>query len=248
MNNKKRPSYVKAYQSWSTLFFTELISVPLTPVFAILRIHPNVITVLSLLLGLSTGVFFAFGYWITGAVVFELSFFCDNIDGKIARYRNLTSQFGTKLDSVADAVRKPSSLAGIMIFFLLHKQPVFATLIVLVLVAHVAVHKLFVLFKVGEYDLEFPEFHRKTIRRISPRWLCLYTFFDEQFIEFFVFPLIAGIIGIPDGAIWFFYGAILVTLLGLLKLIILINHRNKGRYEQVYQDWTGTKGNLDKIQ
>lgn len=248
MSDKKRPSYVKAYQSWSTLFFTEIISIPLTPVCGRLKISPNLITFFSLLLGLSTGIFFALGYWITGAVVFELAFFCDNIDGKIARFRGLTSKFGAKLDVFADDVRKPSSLAGIMIFFLLHKQPVFAILIVFVLIAHVAVHKLFVVFKVGEYDLEFPEFHRKIIRRISPKLLCLYTFFDEQFLEFFIFPLIAGIIGLPGGAVWFFYGAISVTFLGLLKLIILINHRNKGRYEQVYQDWTGTKGNLDKVQ
>ena len=168
MGDKKRPSYVKAYQSWSTLFFTEIISVPLTPLCGRLKISPNLITFLSLLLGLSTGVFFALGHWITGAVIFEISFFCDNLDGKIARFRGLTSKFGAKLDVFADGVRKPSSLTGITIFFLLHKQPIFAMLTVLVLVANVAIHKLFVIFKVGEYDLEFPEFH--CLKRARHKW------------------------------------------------------------------------------
>ncbi len=58
--------------------------------------------------------------------------------------------------------------------------------------------------------------------------------------------VIAVIVGLPEAAMWFLYGAGVVTVLSLGKLCILWNHRLKGRYEQARQDWTATKGNLDK--
>ncbi len=245
MKEKSRPVYVKAYQPWNMLI-PEIISIPLAPVLAALKVHPNLITFLSLLAGLVNGVFFARGQWIWGAVFFEFSFFCDNIDGKVARLREISSEFGGKLDNMADAVRKPSAFLGIAIFFYINSGMLLAILTAVVLVVHVVVHKLYGKAGVLAFDLEFPNFHRKVVRRFIPRSLALYTFDDEQLMEFVIFPLIGGLIGLPEGGVWFFYGMIAGTLLSLGKLCILLNHRRKGRYEQVYQDWPGTKGMLDK--
>ena len=158
----------------------------------------------------------------------------------------MTSEFGAKLDVFADGFKKPSCFLGITIYFLRNDLLLAAILTCLAFAVHVGTHKLYLFFKVTEYDLEFPDFHRNVVRKFIPRSLCLYTFFEEQFFEFMVFPLVAGIIGLPDGAVWFLYGAAFVAILGMTKLAILVNHRRKGHYDQVYQDWAGTGGNLDK--
>lgn len=245
MSDKKKPQYTKAYEPLVNLVFNEPIAIPLTPIMKAMRVHPNIITLLSLLTGLLSGIVFAMGYWIWAALIFHFTCFCDCLDGKVARYCGLTSEFGAKLDGVADSSRKPSSFLGVGIYFFINGQKLFAILTIVVLCVHLVTHKLYGIVGVLEYDLEFPTFHRKVLRRFAPRMLALYTFFEEQFIVFTVFPLIAAAIGLPKGAIWFFYGAVIVTFLSLGKLMILWNYRRKGRYELVHQDWAGTKGKLD---
>jgi len=246
MYNKPKRSYIKAYEPWSTIFVTDILAIPLTPLLAALGISPNVITIASLISGVCSGIAFGFGHWFWGALIFEFAFLMDCLDGKVARYRGMTSEFGAKLDVLADYIKKPAGFLGIAIYFFLNNQVVFSILAVAAMVIHVGIHKLYVIAGVSEYDLEFPKFHRKVIRRIVPRLLNLYNFFDEQFIEFGVFPLIGGIIGMPRGGEWFLYGAAFVACLGLLKLVNSLNYRRKGRYDEIYQDWAGTKGNLDK--
>jgi len=246
MSKITRPRYTKAYEAWSTLFVTEMISVPITPVLAALKINPNLITILSLLTGLMTSFFFARG-WIAGAIAFELACLFDNIDGKVARMRSMTSELGVKLEYIADEIRKPSAFIGIMFFFYLQQRPLFVILTVAFFIVHFGLHKLFNLAGVSEYDLEFPNFHRKICRKIAPRLLNLHNFFDEQFLEFVIFPLIVGIIGPPKSAAWFFYGAALVTCFGLLKMVNSLMYRRRGRYDEIYQNWNETKGNLDKV-
>ena len=246
MIDKSKPAYVKPYRPWCDLFFADPLADPLTPVMAAMRVHPNVITTGSLFAGLASGVLFAMGYWLWGALVFQFSCFCDGLDGKVARLRQMTSEFGARLDVWADSARKPSSFMGLAIYFYIHEQLSFVILTVVALIVHVVVHKLYGIVGVQEYDLEFPNFHKKVVRRFAPKILTLYTFFEEQFIEFVVFPLIAVVAGLPKGGVWFFYGAGIVTVLGLGKLFLLWNHRRKGRYKEVYQDWVGTQGKLDK--
>jgi len=245
MSSKAKPPYIKAYEPWSTIFVTDIFAIPLTPLLASLGISPNTITIVSLISGLCSGVAFGFGHWFWGAVVFELAFLMDCLDGKIARLRNMASQLGQKLDFIADSTRKPSAFIGIAFFFYFNHQLPLVMLTIVAFVVHFAIHKLFSLAGVSEYDLEFPVFLRRVVRRFVPRLLNLYNFFDEQFIEFVVFPLIVGIIGVPKGGIFFCYGVGVVTGLGLLKLVNSLYYRSKGRYDEIYQDWAGTGGGLD---
>lgn len=246
MIKKSERVYIKVFGPWCTVFFTDPLAIPIARILASLRVHPNAITSVSLLAGLASGVFFAVGYWFWGAVVFQFSFLTDCLDGKVARLRQMTSEFGAKLDVWADSTRKPSSFIGIGIFFYLNDQHLMAYLTVMACIVHFATHKIYGMVGVSEYDLEFPEFHRRVVRRMAPRILALYTFFDEQFIQFVLFPLVAVIIGGREGKVWFLWGSLIITTLTFLKLVILWNHKREGRYEEVYQDWAGTKGNLDK--
>jgi phosphatidylglycerophosphate synthase len=246
IKNKQRLSYIKAYEPWSVVFFVDPLVIPLVPILAALRVSPNLITAGVLLTGLSAGVFFALGHWFWGALIFLFSHFLDSIDGKVARLRGLTSEFGAKLDNFADFVRKPSCFLGITVYFYLNGSVIFALLTIAVFIAHVAVHKLYGFLGVSHCDLEFPDFHRKVVRRFVPRTLALYTYFEEFQLLFVVCPLLAHFAGIPRGGVWFLWGGLIITTLTFLKLVVLWNHRRKGRYEQVYQNWAGTKGNLDK--
>ena len=71
------------------------------------RVTPNQITFLSLVFGLLSAGFYAFGgsdalLW--GAVFLYGKVFLDNIDGSLARVRGTSSRFGRFLDSLADFI------------------------------------------------------------------------------------------------------------------------------------------------
>lgn len=246
MFKKKVANYIKAYDPWSAVIFIDPVAIHLVRLLAVMRIHPNIITLLSFVSGILSGLSFAMGRWHWGSGLFLATFFFDAIDGKLARFCNLTSDFGVKFDVLVDYTRKPLCFLGMIIFFYFQEQLAFSIFTFLLLVIHFIIHKLYILLNINHCDLEFPNFHRKTVRKTFPRIVALYTFFDEQFIMFIISPLVAGLIGLPKGEVWFLWGAAVAIGLCFLKLLIVLNHRRKGRYELVHQDWLGTKGNLDK--
>jgi CDP-diacylglycerol--serine O-phosphatidyltransferase len=65
---------------------------------------PNLVTVLSICVGLS-GVRFAFeGRFVTAVTMVLFAAFLDGIDGRLARLMKATSKFGAQMDSLADIV------------------------------------------------------------------------------------------------------------------------------------------------
>ena len=84
--------------------------------FLRLRCSPNVITALSLMVGLLGAACFAMGsYWqgIVGAVLFQFAVILDCCDGEVARLTFAESRFGQTLDIVADNVVHMAIFAGI---------------------------------------------------------------------------------------------------------------------------------------
>lgn len=82
-----------------------LISGPITPIVAATPVTPNQLTWLSLAAGLCAAAMIAVGgtgWQVGGAVLLVVSYVLDNIDGEIARLKNLTSRFGAILDTLAD--------------------------------------------------------------------------------------------------------------------------------------------------
>jgi len=246
MQNKHKIGYIKAYDAWRTIFITDPLAMPLARLFAALHANPNVITLISIVLGFVPGILFAYGHWIWAPIIFESAFLLDCVDGKVARLRQMSSEFGARLDALGELPRKPCTFIGIGFYLYLNSQPLLVGLTVAAIILHYGIHKLYVLFGISQYDMEFPQFHRNVVRRIVPRSLNLYNWFDEEFLEFEFFPLIGGLSGLPAGGIWFFIGAAVVAILGLVKMAISVNHKRKGQYQQVFQDWAGTKGNLEK--
>jgi CDP-diacylglycerol--serine O-phosphatidyltransferase len=68
----------------------------------IYRLFPSIITVIALCVGL-TSIRYAFDYkWENSLVLLIIAAFLDGMDGRIARYLQVTSDFGAQLDSLAD--------------------------------------------------------------------------------------------------------------------------------------------------
>ena len=102
---------------WFTVLLTDPVAVPLTTFLAKRRLlTPNQVTIISLVLGLSVGVFFATGErWglIAGGIAFYLAFVTDCVDGKLARATGITSDKGQALDALADGGRRASASFGL---------------------------------------------------------------------------------------------------------------------------------------
>ena len=94
------------YGMSSWVFLTKQFVYKLTWLFAnYTSSTPNQITIISFLFGLLAAYFFLQGTWINlifGALLYEISFLLDYVDGRIARLKNLKSTFGAYLDIMTD--------------------------------------------------------------------------------------------------------------------------------------------------
>ncbi len=81
------------------------LSCRLTRVLVKTPVTPNQVTSLSLTLGLACAACFAlggYGLQLAGALLLVASYTLDNCDGEIARLKGMSSEFGAKLDDMAD--------------------------------------------------------------------------------------------------------------------------------------------------
>ncbi len=67
-------------------------------------VHPNGVTLLSLLPGLAAALFAGLGMWLWALLAFALNRILDGLDGLIARGRGLQSDFGGYMDIMIDFV------------------------------------------------------------------------------------------------------------------------------------------------
>lgn len=121
---------------WWTVLIVDPVAIPLTRVLAKRRwMTPDEVTIVSLILGLLTGLFFAVGdRWalITGGVVYYASFVLDCVDGKLARSLNISSERGHALDQMSDSARRASAAVGIVTYLVYSAEAVQLHEIVLV--------------------------------------------------------------------------------------------------------------------
>lgn len=69
-----------------------------------LKLTPNNVTILALLLGISTSIFLYFDMQIIAVTLLWVSGYLDAVDGAMARRSNSSSSFGTLLDIVSDRI------------------------------------------------------------------------------------------------------------------------------------------------
>ena len=83
------------------------------------ELKPTTVTVASLLLGVASAYIFSRGepFFILAAVVFQLSFLLDCIDGRLARLRGLASRAGALLDGLVNVIVFGANVLGLMVAF-----------------------------------------------------------------------------------------------------------------------------------
>ena len=95
----------------STDFFTKYVYPPLVWLMvrplARWRVHPNIVTLVSIVLTLASVPLFALGYWITGFVCSYAMSVLDSVDGKLARLTFRSSRLGNWLDHGLDIIHPP---------------------------------------------------------------------------------------------------------------------------------------------
>ena len=91
----------KDTEEWLDVYFTR----PIGLVFAIfwnkLGVHPNVITILSIFLGVGAGIMFGYTdlmHNILGVLLLMFANFCDSTDGQMARLTGKKTLLGRVLD------------------------------------------------------------------------------------------------------------------------------------------------------
>ena len=107
---------LKARDAVWTVTAIDPIAVPLVRVAARFRaVTPNRLTVASALVAILAGVAFALGELVAGALIYQLSFLLDCMDGKLAKQRQLTNPLGGWFDVIGDTVRLIACSIGLII-------------------------------------------------------------------------------------------------------------------------------------
>ena len=109
---------VKATDSTFTTFLVTPYSKRIARWAAGYGVAPTTVTVGSIVLGLVAAVLFGVGdrvALVAGAVVLQLAFVADCVDGQLARYSGRTSAFGAWLDAIGDRFKEYAVYAGLAV-------------------------------------------------------------------------------------------------------------------------------------
>ena len=82
-----------------------------------LRIHPNVLTFVGVLINVAAAWALALGRFVTAGVIMVVANIFDFIDGKVARERNIETLFGGFWDSVLDRFSDISLFIGLIYLY-----------------------------------------------------------------------------------------------------------------------------------
>jgi phosphatidylglycerophosphate synthase len=84
---------------------------------AYLKINPNILTVIGVLINVACGVLFGFGYFFWAGIVLLVANLFDMLDGNVARLTGNVTRFGAFLDSSLDRLSDMVLFVGIMVFY-----------------------------------------------------------------------------------------------------------------------------------
>jgi CDP-diacylglycerol--glycerol-3-phosphate 3-phosphatidyltransferase len=98
------------------LFFGKIINA-IVWVLSQLRIHPNVLTFIGLLINILAAFMFAAGSFRWGGVIVIGAGLFDMVDGRVARETNRVTRFGGFFDSVLDRYSDLGVLVGLLVYY-----------------------------------------------------------------------------------------------------------------------------------
>ena len=104
----------KPVDCWWTVVAIDPVAVRLLPSLVRLSwLTPNGITAVAFVVGIASVAMLATGHLVAGALLYELRFLLDCLDGKLARVRGVSSPLGAAGDRLADAFTVPAAYAAI---------------------------------------------------------------------------------------------------------------------------------------
>jgi CDP-diacylglycerol--glycerol-3-phosphate 3-phosphatidyltransferase len=90
---------------------------PLIPLLVKMRLTPDILTWIGLLINIIASAFVATNYLLIGGLLVLLSGLFDILDGALARYTNKITRFGALLDSTFDRLSEGLLLFGLLILY-----------------------------------------------------------------------------------------------------------------------------------
>jgi CDP-diacylglycerol--glycerol-3-phosphate 3-phosphatidyltransferase len=84
---------------------------------ALLRVHPNILTLIGLLINIFAMILFAKGIFLWAGVVIIFAGIFDMVDGEVARRTKRVTKFGAFFDSVIDRYSDMLLLLGLVIWY-----------------------------------------------------------------------------------------------------------------------------------
>jgi len=108
--SKLKATFKPREEWWSRVFATPIASVLLLAVADWHFITPNRLTILSFLLAVMSATLIVIGghgVLIAAGIILQIAYIIDCMDGQLARYRNVSSTFGSFLDKWSDFIKFP---------------------------------------------------------------------------------------------------------------------------------------------
>jgi phosphatidylglycerophosphate synthase len=98
------------------------IVLPIVRILIFLKIPPNVVTFVSLMLAAVSAIFYWYGFFWVGALFLLLCGLFDTFDGEIARQTNQVSKIGGFLDSTVDRINEFMVYFGLFGYYYTHER------------------------------------------------------------------------------------------------------------------------------
>jgi len=102
---------------WGRKYFVK----PIVYILVKTKIHPNIVTLMSLLLGMVAFLFYWQGAFWAGAIFLFLCGIFDTFDGEIARQTNRVTKIGGFLDSTVDRINEFLIYLGLFLYYYTHE-------------------------------------------------------------------------------------------------------------------------------
>jgi hypothetical protein len=90
-----------------------------TYIFRPLNYTPNMITTMSLIMGLASALLFHYQYYLSSIILFITAYILDCADGNYARTYNMETSFGDYYDHISDV----SKIIALVVVIIAHKIP-----------------------------------------------------------------------------------------------------------------------------
>lgn len=106
MNTLKQQQFKRSDKTMhiAEYFYTQKIVEPILPYISKTFITPNMVTIINIILSFIIFYLAYNRYYLIVAVLIQIYLFLDILDGNLARYKNMKTKLGAKLDNINDSV------------------------------------------------------------------------------------------------------------------------------------------------